>query len=447
MDMLVVLLLRLFRRFSRDDSLVELREFVSFVKSDIRPQMPVKLAAELYNRVLKEFSSPSDVDLFPPRCHVEIVSQVLVDDDIAGLECSSEIFASLQPDDAVRIRGLSKLELYDSIPHNLETLDMEHLTVFVYNYRCIDSDLTVLGQRCPKLRHVDLSKSHRITNAGLCALATCSDLVFLKVSQCPKISLSGLKHFLSMNKSIRELFAWSDNDDAGFDFGKDQNWDEDPSVYPSVTSFTIGKCFSNSHLMSVVSKFPNLRSVKLYESFKGDISALKSLRNLSIINFVAGSGSSWAGFEALLEIVGTRIEQLIVRCRNISLSQMILYSVFQRCKNLESLRLDSEVGSDQDKLVVPPFERLKYSKFTLSDDYMTTLELSQMTMLENLRVFDFAIGESRVISMIVDPISFPNLKEIALSEFWVSTDFDSVEQIAKSNNIDLKLVKLADGDD
>lgn len=341
MDTLVVFYLRLFRQYSRDDSLVELREVVSFIKNNVRPRMPVKFAAILCNKVLGKFSLPSHMDNVPSKSHIEIVFQVLMDDEITGLECPSEILAALQPDDVVRIRGISKLRLHDPICHGLGELRLEQLTVFEYtDSQCTDSDLAILSQHCPKLKHVDVLNSKLITDVGLCALASCSDLVFLKVSLCPNISLSGLKHFLSINKSIRELFAWSANYDVGFDFSNDPNWDEDPSVYLSITSFTIGRCFLNSHLLSVVSKFPNLRSVKLYESFEGDMSALKSLSNLSRIDFDASIRSSGGKFESLLEIVGPQIEHSVLGFPDSSILQRAVNSMFQRCQNLESLTLD-----------------------------------------------------------------------------------------------------------
>lgn len=401
------------------------------------PRMPRILLLEFCNRLMKKFS------VFGARYESRAIrngTQIIMDDTIIGLECPSKVLASLRQEDVDRIRGIGRLLLTNELTHNLESLHLENLTTFVYRRWCTDSDLRVIGETCPRLKHVDVRASAGVSDVGLGALALCPDLQFVSITWCMRVSGRGAKDLLSVNKTVRELFAWTNDCGAGFDFREISNWDKDLSVYPSIESFTVGQGFSDRHLRYVVAKFPNLRSIKIRENFDGDFRVLRTLSKLSKIEFPSRIDSTWAAFESLFEFFGPQIRYLQVCWGDVSVAQIRLNSIFRICENLEYLIVYCRSATHAVKLIVPPFKKLKYFKCGGGDkDREVTLEFGQMSMLENLQVIAwFALGASQIESIILDHTNFPNLKRIGLTTSQTLSN-SHLNEIAKNNNLDFVL--------
>lgn len=125
------------------------------------------------------------------------------------------------------------------------------------------------------------------------------------------------------------------------------------------TEFPQTICNRSGHLLHVVVKFPNSRSIKLGKNWTElDLSIIKSLRKLSKIEFHRDSRSEWAEFESLLEY-GSQIERLEVEHDIFYTTQQSLDSIFRLWKNLEVMTFDCQSNSQESKLVVPPFDKLE----------------------------------------------------------------------------------------
>lgn len=433
-------------KYGGENSLHKLRQAVAFIKQNVGSNMPKKFAVEFYNGFLGTLSLRDHLRLRTAFCHLRIALDIVMDETLIGLKCTSQILNSLRPKEISRVRGFTEIKLQIAAPYSLRKLHLEHVTTFIHKYACTDSNLVVVGQCCPKLNHVDVSSSSEVTDVGLYGLCSCPNLRYLSVACCPAVSLEGLNHFLSKNKSVRELFAWQHTNDTGFDFHDDPEADHYEAVHPSIESFTMTQDFFASiehyDLNRLVNKFPNLRSVKLYGKFAGDLCILKSLKNLSKIDFVSDEGSTWAELEPLLKCVGSQITTLVVRYGAVDIRQRDVDSMFQLCENLEFLRIECWAESDPVKLVIPSSQKLKdlYCVDLAETEVIDiTLEFGQLPQLENLQIHGFPMSTNQIESIILDHINFPNLKRIGIPDFWIRDDVKGLARIAKNKNLNLKL--------
>lgn len=427
-----------------EESLHELHQAVTFIKDNIGSSMPKKLAVEFYNGLLEELSFPGHPRLCPPFCHLRIVVNIITDEKLIGLKCTSKILDSLGPREIRRVRGFTELKL-ETVPYSLRKLHLEYVTTFIHEYACTNSYLVILGQDCPKLNYVDISSSRKVTDVGLHCLCSCPNLRYLSVAKCTTISREGLNYFLSINSSVRELFAWNYSNDAGFDFYSVPEGDIDDSVHPSIRSFAIVSTFnsdiSDCHLNSLVTKFPNLSSVKLYGKLYGDLGILQSLPYLSKIDFTPDSDTNWAQFQLLLRSIGSQINDLIVRCGAVYITQKDVDLLHQLCENLKFLVIECSVASDLAKLAIPPFQRLKdlqCIRTSFASRAYVTLGFGKMSELLNLQINGFAMSTDQIRSIILDHTNFPNLQKIGLPDIWIRPDLEGLKKIAKDNNVDLE---------
>lgn len=107
MDILVGFYTQYCQDCSFEYSVDELHQGAVFIRTNIGSQMPRKIAAEFDNRFLKTLSRPPwEPGLIIPSSHLRIVLEVLMDQKVVRLKCSSAILAAFHPEDVHRLRGL-----------------------------------------------------------------------------------------------------------------------------------------------------------------------------------------------------------------------------------------------------------------------------------------------------------------------------------------------------
>lgn len=447
MDSLVVLCANYCDDHSTKDSLEKICKGVDFMKQEICTQLPPQLDAEFcYEFVHKFLWSECEGFIERPKSHIQAVTEILMGRKFIGFICPERLTLYLDPDHVNRIIGLAELYLSRSATYILANYCLEDLRVLVYQSRCTDSDLEVIGENCRKLVRLDFRDSRNVTDMGLRALSPCSNLrsVLLLGSSC---TTKGIIELLAANTRIRKLLSRYDHPEGGsYHFYSLPN----SPMYPSIESFTIDtrNCHTtvnlNDALQCISVKFPNLKSLSVFVN--GDkISDLKLPHSLSLIPelelivrcFTVRSNE----FQNLFNLIGANLKKLSFVRGDGTTRQIDLDCIFKFCPNLEELTFRSGAERYGDKLAIPEFEKLKI--FTSKSGFYTIaakLEFGKMCALEELQLDGnriFTLEELK--SIILDHVKFPNLKVIRLFHFANPEVFRQLRKIVKVNNLDLEL--------
>lgn len=421
-------------------SMDKLRQFVAYIKEDLDPRIPRRLATKFYNQFLGECCWKYE------RIVMEILMQVIMDKKMIGLKLPGRILENLNFDELNRIRGVVELELEIPMSH-VAGLHLGDMIKFTHQRRCTDSDLELIGKNCPRLEYLDVSRSNRVTDVGLRALGPCINLNTVVLSRCP-VSPSGINDLLSANKEIKNLSAWSNSLSEDCAEGFDCFSRSDSTVYPSIESFhiTLHESDDNprdSYLRAIVVKFPNLRSIRILGYLAEDLSVLRSLGKLLKVELYCELGFTWDNFERGLRSVGDKVSRLRLNFSKYRPPmQSQLNAVHEFCSNLECLNIRCQVRDDSEILSIPPFKKLKYLRFVNPDfsesvSYGTTisglsLALGQLVELEELQLVKVMVNMGTIESLF-DRKKYPNLNSVLLNElplqYYDDYDIERIRQM------------------
>lgn len=429
-------------KLSEKGLLAELIHCVADMKKLIRNHLSGILFAEFCTRFCHTFyyiGENRGEDR--PDSHQRAVLEILMDVENVGLTCEGSIVKFLDPGDAHRLQGLkvldwSELEYSKSVPRGLENYRLQHLTTFISPRICTDHVLEIIGSRCSELKVLKIVGSKDVTDRGLRALNRCSDLRLLNVHYCP-VSDNCINELLNVLKKI-EQFNVGDFYTIG-----EESFDvlsrSISLVCPSVKCFALkSDPTTDAHLRSVVALFPNLTDLRFCCPFTGDLCILKDLRSLTKLDFGYSSGGfSIANLKQLLTSVGSQLSHLTLRSP-VYVTQNDLNFIFEVCGNIERLRFSYKPCRPMDKLVIPPFRRLKYLECLASvwgNNFRASLEFCEMLELEVLYVQRFDAIFEMTETIMLDNVKFPNLKNVRT--FYNTSDVtDRIAQIAENNNLD-----------
>lgn len=437
-DRLVDFLAKRCNECSVNGSLEELRQVVTFIKSDIGPNVPWQLGADFFERLLDTyfyaFKYPRKER---PESHKRAVLECIMDRKIVGLTVSTFAVESMDMEDGPRLRGVSTLLLDKSRRYNLETFHLEDLVTLSHQNHCTDSDLEIIAKACPKLEYLNISRSQQVTDNGIRALNSCPELRVVILSRCRNVTSRGVQDLLSAHQKIKNF---------RFDRFVDGTW----TVYPSITHYDIElKTITNSDLCLIAEKFPNLRSLNIYGKLDHDacLSSLESLKKLTELVFEPeGNTVTWDALKPLLRSIGTNITKLdaiSLTCRATiysSVTQADLEFLHKRCPNIRSLSFDYDSEDYGDILVIPPFENLIHFRCHsfLNNPHYARLQFGVMSELQTLLIEQAEMTTAIVEAMILDNIKFPRLNHITIRESY-HYDLNRLEETVKINNIDLRL--------
>lgn len=301
---------------------------------------------------------------YPSGTHKPTVVRVKMLSAIAGFE--SNFISHLDHCDAEKITELSILRPQWRnkwvMSRNLDSRDLKHLTIFEMRESCSDACIKTIAQNCPELRIIDVSHSDNVTDVGLRALGSLSNLRRAKYTLC-SVTLQGIEDLISINDNIEGMSAWTDI--AGCDL-----WS--PSIHPGIQSLTLtdhelGEESRTDRLRRVVRKFSNLITliIEIDNNLSEDLSVLTGLGKLSHLEIDLRSSPNlsefWQHLATLLGSIGADIEVLSVPVSQ----QSQLDLIYERCKNIKYLDLSirklehHEPGLQViNRLVVPPFSNL-----------------------------------------------------------------------------------------
>lgn len=451
MDVLVVFLADHCDRLSIANSLAELRQVIAGIKKDVSPHIPWHLSMEFHSRFLKEVENLQELRMDQaPDLHQKAILEVLMDHKIKGLRCEGQIVTYLHPCDAGRFDELRLLDLsfFCTPMHRirLEDFHLKNLTTLNYIEWCRDADLKVIGRHCPVLKFLNVTDSPKVTDRGLRWLVPCSEIRSVIVACCRRVSQAGITELLSVLTEIEHLSGWSEYGNYGFDCFSNLDLE---TVYPRIKSFTIVlDRISNDHLKAVVLKFPNLTSFGIIGLLAADLMLLKPLNQLAKLDFSSASGLSWDELRKLLPFIGANITDLKTRCPNRAaacISQSDLDLLFEICPNLELLAIDYKAHSRGQKLIIPPFKKLKELECRIPRGFArrrAVLEFDEMPELEDLLIDRFYMTAGTLKSMMLDSMTFPKLKLLKISEITGSYSIDDIRIIAIDNNLDFEILEI-----
>lgn len=435
---------------SKLDSLDKLYQAVALIKKNISPNVPWQSSAEFHTRFLRQFEVHKKLQGVCDVSYKRAALEIIFDTEIEGLDCR-DLIDCLERHDAHRIRRITELEISPvTIPYSLDNFNLQFLTKFCHAGGCTDTDLEIVGQNCSKLEELSVGYGDAITDLGLSFLAPCSELRILGIDGCSRVSHRGIREFLSVHKKIGKLSAWPDAVGYGFDCFSEP----DLSVYPSISHFSMESVSSSrKQLLSIVEKFPNLILIEFSGDIEGDLRILRCMNKLSHLHLGKLHDIDWDNLKQLLGFIGANIVDLRTFNNDVPYGntlpshevQNYLNFVFNACGNIESLTFEFEPEYLREKLVIPPFKKLKFLECCAEmgneyDQREIDLEFRQMLNLETLIINGFVLAPKTMESMIFDNSMFPNLKEFHILEFVDSDVIERIRLIAKENNLDVRII-------
>ncbi|XP_046436357.1 uncharacterized protein LOC124188067 [Neodiprion fabricii] len=434
----------------------KLRKCIAKIKSQLFPLLPPNLSL-VEDFCIKFF------EVFKLTCwersamhresYIAKALEIMMDVKIPNLRCSHAYLNYLDCNDFHRFRGLESLEIetfpsYD-VSGILEYFCLENLRELYLPQQCNNNDLAIIGSCCPLLQVLDVSNSPDVDDYGLQALQPCSDLRVLDFCFW-RVSNVGVNDLLSAHPKLEELNARKTvrlRMCVGLDF--DLLSRPLTMVCPSMKRYCVRfKPVTNEILHALITLFPNLTYLRIFGQVEGDLRLLQKLKMLNALDFSGGvSHPSTNNLRELLTIIGANISSLDMKnlyCVGVFLTQDDMNFLYESCKNVEYLTFVYERSSCGDKLVVPPFPKLKEldveAKRFNNNRFPShaEIEFGVLNQLETLRFENFGPIAKITESIMFDHVRFPNLKKV-LCEEADEEGMRKINKIAKDNNLDFTM--------
>lgn len=439
LDFLLEYVVNVSNRLGSKDSLGEFRRAISFIKEYIFTRIPWFLIADFCDKFLDQFYEKDCSD----DCKT-IALDLLMDTEIIGLRFKGPMVTYFDMKNANRLKKLKELDLSNFPSHldmSLDNFQLCDLRIFICTQRCTDLHLKVIGRNCPKLEVLKIHWSKEVTDEGIRALNSCSDLRIVDISEC-SVSHDGRNLLLAVHKKIEEFICTNEFHDH-----------LDSTLCPAMSRLVLestNESPTSDHLKSIVKKFPNLIYLEMKEMIAFDLKILKYLDKLEGLSIFFSDSmmyddveSIWEEFKELIKFIGKNFISLEFTCWNHGFfwEQDGINFVFKHCPNLEYLKFDFGGGL----LVIPPFPKLKklipniaieFESIEILDD--PKIEFDKLVELETLSLHNFEVNFHIIESIMLDNVKFPKLSVIQ-TICMKPEDLTEIERVAKTSNLNFKI--------
>ncbi|XP_046629581.1 uncharacterized protein LOC124310060 isoform X1 [Neodiprion virginianus] len=390
---------------------------------------------EIYNKFLKKFyQDPRETYANCGNAPLAII----FDMNIPDLCCEGQVLATLDRHNAPRLKSLETLDLTyfpDTESKSLERFQLQHITTLKLPTHCTLKHLRIIGQRCLRLRNLDVSNSKKVTDAGLTALRKCSGLACVDISGCKAVTRKGIKEFLSNHTGLKQIhLEWVETDST----------DPNEFVHPNIERLGIASTrpLLDQHLRIIAERFPNLTSLKLNNCrCTGDLSLLIPLEQLTEFEFGRCCAFDFDSLSRLLATIGGRITSLKILWYREGLTQNDLNFIFSKCVNIEHFGFSYKPFRASERLDIPTLPKLKTLECYLLQIYKrrkVEIILNPMPELKQISYSGFSHTHQTIEAMILSGMNFPELAVIGLNyEINDSQRMESLKDIVRANNIDL----------
>lgn len=430
-----------------------LKKNIAALKEHLHQNLPQILLLKFCKQFLSRFAAFAwrRWDDRRPIDHDWIVLKILLDLEIIGLKLTDQLVQDIEPFYVDGLLESQVLNMSAFIVPNLtvfEDFRLGNLTKLIIS-SCDDDNLKIIGSHCAKLQVLEIILSENVTDEGMRALNSCTELRSIDFCGCI-IRNSRINDILSIHKKLEEFRTVNSYSESDESF--DVLTRERTLVCPSLKKFLIklkgNTLLTYEHLSAVVELFPNLSDLEIASDIKGDIlHVLKGMKKLTGLVFKYPVRHD--NLEQLLMDIGQNITKLSISSPSPRLNEKDLKTVYKHCSNIEFLTFKSIKYGDwqeEDKLVIPPFRKLKnlhcHGPLTCKlTDNILALEITELPEIETLTCEHISSrGAVRMVdSIMFDHIKYPNLKLVHTC-CLLKKDENRINKFAKNNNLDFKFV-------